>query len=107
MTERTPLQVGIDLRPIPLQMTDGSVFHFNPDPTKEFFATVARIKEDKPDEDRTDPAYWEFIDELRDVLGSQIVDPDDLKLWVKKAYSLAALNDISKTYSDGVLNRPM
>lgn len=106
MTGRTPLQVGIDLRPLPLQMQDGTVWSFNPDPGKEFFATVALIKEDKDDDDPTDPAYWDFIDQLREVLATQMTDDKERKEFLTRGYGLAALNSISKTYSDGVLGRP-
>jgi hypothetical protein len=107
MSERQPLQVGIDLRPIPLQMEDeaGTVWLFNPDPDKQFFATVARIK-DNDDDDQTDPAYWDYIDELREVIGSQILDETERTEFMAREYGLKALDAIAKTYSAGVSGRP-
>lgn len=99
--EREPVQVGIDLRPIPLRLTDGSVFSFNPDPDKQFFATVSRLKADRQKDDD-----WEFIDTLRDVLASQIVDEKQRAEFLKNNYGLAVLNDVAHTYSEEALDRP-
>lgn len=98
--ERTPIQVGIDLRPIPLQMSDGNIFRFDPDPGKQFFETVSRIRQERDGDDEAD---YSFIDDLRKILASQIVDPEERKAFTKRAYGLPALNDISKTYSRAVL----
>lgn len=99
--ERQPVQVGIDLRPIPLEMSDGTTYHFNPDPPKEFFAEVARIKnDDGPDDD------YEFVDSLRQVLAGQIVDETESQSFIERNFGLPALNAISSTYASAVLGRP-
>lgn len=100
MDERTPIQVGIDLRPIPLQVGE-NVYHFNPDPGGEFFATVARI-DTKPD-DSTD---WTFVEELRKVLASQIVDPAEKKAFLASRLGVGSLNAMSKVYAKTVFADP-
>lgn len=103
MTEdRKPIQVGIDLRPIPLELSDGTVFHFNPDPPKEFFQTVSQLKEDRNDDD----SDWEFIDTLRKTLADQVIGVGERKAFTARKFGLAALNKISTAYSEGVLGSP-
>lgn len=101
--ERTPVPVGIDLRPIPLEMSDGKTYHFNADPPKEFFATVARVKAEGRDSGVDD---YEFVDSLREVLLSQIVTDEDQEAYTEANYGLAALNALSKSYAKAVLGDP-
>ena len=100
MDERTPVQVGIDLRPIPLEMSDGKTYHFSADPDAEFFSTVSRIKGDR--EDETD---FGFVKVMRDALATQITVPAARTAFTKAKYGLAALNSLSESYTAAVLGK--
>jgi hypothetical protein len=112
MSERQPIMVGIDLRPIPLQMQDdeGTIYHFNPDPDTEFFAAVSRLKESKnktsDDPDSEDGDEYAFVDDLRATLRTQIVSEEDQKVYDNHHYGLTALDEIADTYAAAVLGRP-
>lgn len=107
--QREPVKVGIDLRPIPMEMSDGNIYHMNPDPPKEFYASVSRNKEERVAASNSeDPEVdeWEFIDALREILATQITTDEDKKTFAEANYGLAALNDLARAYSATVLGRP-
>lgn len=98
MDERQPVQVGIDLRPIPLVVGE-ETYHFNPDPDGAFFAAVARIRSDKTEN-------YEFVESLRKVMADQIVVPAEKKAFLARKLGLPGLNAVAKTYSAAVLADP-
>jgi hypothetical protein len=100
MDAREPVQVGIDLRPIPLVLGDDT-YHFNADPGGDFFSTVAQI-----DTQGKGSGDYGFIEELRKVLASQIVVPTEKKAFMAAKIGLPALNALSKTYARTVMSDP-
>lgn len=103
-SERTPVQVGIDLRPLPLRLDAETVFHFNPDPDKEFFSETQRLGKEMSDE--SNEGMWDAIDRMRDTLASQIVDENERKLFMDKKYGMAVLGAIASTYAEQVVALP-
>ncbi len=98
MDERAPIQVGIDLRPIPLVFGDDT-YHFNPDPGGDFFATVSRIRAERTDD-------FGFVDSLHKVLATEITVPAERKQFLARKIGLAGLNAIASAYAAAVLADP-
>ena len=98
MDERTPVQAGIDLRPIPIVFGDDT-YHFNPDPDGSFFATVSRIRAERDDD-------FAFVESLHKVLGTEITVPAERKAFLARKIGLAGLNAIAKAYAAAVLADP-
>lgn len=104
MAERKPIQIGVDLRPIPMALSDGETWMFHPDPGKSFFAEVSKIGKamQAGDESEVD---WEVIDNMRDSLISQLVDgrEDDFR---EKNYGLTVLGALAAAYAEEVVALP-
>lgn len=103
MEERKPVQVGVDLRPIPIELREGEKWYFNADPPKDFFALISNIGKAMQVEDDT---RWDAVDAMRDALAQQILDPAEAENFVSHNYGLAALSGIAKAYAETVVALP-
>lgn len=103
MEARQPVQVGVDLRPIPIRMTEDEVWYFNADPEKKFFSDIQQIGKRMQVEDDT---KWDAVDEMRDALAAQILETAERKEFLKRNYGLAALSGIAKAYAETVVAVP-
>jgi hypothetical protein len=103
MEERTPVQVGVDLRPIPLNLSDGESYPFNADPPKHFFSETERLAKEMQ-KDKVDK--WDVVDRMREVLADQIVDEERRAAFMKHEYGFAVLGSIAKTYAEQVVALP-
>lgn len=100
--QRKPIQIGIDLRPVPLEMSDGQVWHFNPDPAKDFFKQLAGIGKDLQKEG--DDLNWDVVDQIRDSLAKELTEGTDE--FLAKNYGLAVLSAIAAAYAESVVAIP-
>lgn len=105
MDERTPIQIGVDLRPLPLALSDGETWMFNPDPDKDFFAKIAKIGKDlQKVEGDTEDMDWGAIDEIRNTLAGQLTER--VEDFVARNYGLAVLSAMAAAYAESVVAIP-
>jgi hypothetical protein len=102
---RTPVQVGIDLRPVPLALSDGTVWNFNPDPDTSFFAKSQQLATQMQAEDGAEHME-QIINEMRTALADQIVDKAERDKFVKRGYGMAVLGALSAAYAEQVVALP-
>lgn len=98
MTDREPVQIGVDLRPLPLDI-GGEIWLFNPDPGKEFFAELA-IVENTDDEDAE-----AVIDAMYAALNKAIL-PEMLDDFVAKSFGLKVLTGIANALTKELTDLP-
>lgn len=102
--ERQVVQIGVDLRPVPLRLPgEEVVWLFNADPDVEFFSSLEKVGTvlDGEGEDR-----WEAVETMRKILLDALVDPQQQKDFTKRKYGLAALVGLSKAYVEQVVGTP-
>lgn len=104
-TARTPVQVGIDLRPVPLALSDGTVWNFNSDPDTSFFAKSQQLASQMQAEDGVEN-MTQIVDEMRQALAEQIVDPAERERFITRRYGMAVLGALSASYAEQVVALP-
>lgn len=99
--QRKPILIGIDLRPVPLEMSDGQIWYFNPDPAKDFFQRLSGIGKDLQKESELD---WDMIDQIRQSLAKELTQ--DADAFLSKNYGLAVLSALAAAYAETVVAIP-
>lgn len=102
--ERQVVQIGVDLRPVPLRLPgEEVVWLFNADPDVEFFASLEKVGTslEGDGEDR-----WESVNTMREILTSALVQPAQRKAFAERKYGLAGLMGLARAYTEQVVGTP-
>lgn len=102
-SEREPVDIGVDLRPLPLKVGE-EIWYFNPDPGKTFFgrlaATAAQLQNNQSEED-----VLEAMDELERLLIAELVRPGQKKSF-KGKYGLGVLSALAQKLPEAITGLP-
>lgn len=102
--ERAAIDIGVDLRPLPLKVGD-DIWLFNPDPGKEFFGALARAGA-RLENNRSEEDVNEGLDALRDILSAELTRADQVEEFISRNYGLAVLTALSRVYPEQVTGIP-
>lgn len=104
--DRQVVQVGVDLRPLPLGVGP-DVWMFDPDPAKEFFVRLSVLSKKMQAGADDDESRWDAIDGMRDLLADALIGgSDDRAAFIAKGYGMTALGGIAKAYAEQVAGVP-
>lgn len=97
--KRDVVKLGLDFRPIPVDVGDGIEWQFHPDPSPEQWSTLmdslkafTRIKDDEFSGDQFKEALAAFTRAMSEL----IVDESQREIWVEKNYGLGPQQAISE-----------
>lgn len=96
---RDVVKLGIDFRPIPVDLGDGIEWEFHPDPSPEqWTALVAAIREfGKFGEDNFGgPEFQASLEKFTEAMAEVLTNEEQKKLWREKRYGLGAQQAISQ-----------
>ena len=102
MTEevrRDVVKLGLDFRPVPVDLGDGIEWEFHPDPDPaQWSALLAALKEFTKfgDEDFGGEAFEGALSQLTAAMGNLIVSADQRKKWIAKRYGIGPQQAISQ-----------
>ena len=95
---RDVVSLGLDFRPIPVDLGDGVEWEFSPDPDpQQWSALVNALKgfSHFADDDFGGDAFESALSALTEAMANVLVDPKQKKKWVEKRYGLGAQQAIS------------
>lgn len=99
---REVVSIGLDFRPIPINVGDGKIWGFTPDPDKAQWGTLtgtlkvlSKFK-DISEEDAAQVDLSEAIDSLTGAVAALLADPEDVKAWKKRGYGLLAQQRVAR-----------
>lgn len=95
---RDVVQLGIDFRPIPVDLGDGIEWEFHPDPSpQQWSALVNALKGFTKfgDDDFGGEAFEKALSELTAAMAESLVDEKQKKEWIKKQYGIGPQQAIS------------
>lgn len=99
--DRSVVSIGLDFRPIPINIGDGVVWQFDPDPAPDVFdalvsglAHIGQVGTQMSKGETTSLAP--ALQELQKVIGQMLVDPKQQKDWATTSYGLHALNALAQ-----------
>lgn len=96
---RDVVKLGIDFRPIPVDLGDGIEWEFHPDPSPQQWSTlVAALKEFTKfeDDDFGGEAFEGALLNFTKAMSQLIVNEEQQKLWIEKGYGLGPQQAISE-----------
>lgn len=107
---REVVSIGIDFRPVPIDMGDGVIWNFDPDPSPDKWETLTRaltafggiedLDEQKPDPKALNSATSRLMPltaGLTDAIAGILVEPVQRKKFVTRAYSMFSLQRLANT----------
>lgn len=99
--QREVVSIGLDFRPIRLDVGDGQVWEFQPEPepaqfdrlisTMKSFSKIGEAMQDNGAQEESS-GMTNALDELRKALGALLVDQADRSKFMKQKYGLRSLN---------------
>lgn len=95
---RDVVQLGMDFRPIPVDLGDGIEWEFDPDPSpQQWSALVTALKgfSHFSDDDFGGEAFEKALSDLTDAMAGALVRDDQKKEWVEKRYGIGPQQAIS------------
>ena len=96
---RDVVKLGLDFRPIPVDVGDGIEWNFHPDPSPEQWSTLMdALKEFGRfgEEDFGGEAFKKALADFTKAMSLLIVDEDQRQAWVDKNYGLGPQQAISQ-----------
>lgn len=106
MDEREPILIGVDVRPLPLQVGP-DVWYFKSDVGKKFFAHAARMAEIKKKGNDTD--VIKVLDIMEDSLAAVLVPLDDRDQeaeFREKDYGIGVLTALTEKLTEELSDLP-
>lgn len=102
--ERQVVQIGVDLRPVPLRLPgEDVIWLFNADPDVDFFASMEKVGTALEGEGEN---RWESVETMRGILKDALVDSKQRKEFIDRKYGLAGLMGLAKAYTEQVVGNP-
>ena len=95
---RDVVSLGMDFRPIPVDLGDGIVWQFDPDPDPDQWSglvTALKGFTNFGDDDFGGAAFKKALSTLTSAMAAVLVDEDQKKEWVKKKYGIGPQQAIS------------
>lgn len=96
---RDVVKLGIDFRPIPVDLGDGIEWEFNPDPSPQQWSTLMdTLKEFMKfqDDDFGGESFKSALDNFTKSMSLLLVTEEQQKLWIEKGYGLGPQQAISE-----------
>lgn len=107
MDDRQPIQLGVDLRPLPLQMPgEDTIWLFDPDPGKSFFLRIAEAQKLLTSVEEDPDSYGTAFDTLTDAIAQGLVQKTQRAAFVKREYGLKSLTQILQELMKDVADLP-
>lgn len=111
---REVVSVGLDFRPIPIDIGDGKVWGFNPDPDPaeldnlmRALRAVGKAGKEVESVDGEGVEFEKVLRGLSEAIGQLIVDPEQKKEWLaKRSYGLGALSGLTSVLMEQVSGFP-
>lgn len=111
--ERTPeihretVSIGIDFRPVPVDMGDGTIWQFDPDPSPDKWDVLTQalgaFTEVQMDDKNPNPDDFKKVSgrlgpltvQLTEAIGGLLTEPMQRKQFTKRGYSMFALQRLA------------
>lgn len=98
--KREIVSIGLDFRPIPIDLGDGKVWEFHPDPDKTLFNNLVRALKNmgavgKAMQDGDSDDFEAALDTLAKAQGALLVKKTQRDEWAKADYGMAALSALA------------
>lgn len=96
---RDVVKLGLDFRPIPVDLGDGVEWEFHPDPTPEQWSSLVdalKVFTKFGDDDFGGEAFKNALANFTKAMSELIVDAEQQKKWIKKNYGLGPQQKISE-----------
>lgn len=96
---RDIVKIGIDFRPIPVDLGDGVEWEFTPDPSPPQWTILVDALQKFTkfnDEDFGGDAFVESLDGLTNAMAQFLISDEQKELWAEKAYGLGPQQAISQ-----------
>lgn len=100
---REVVKIGLDFRPIPIDLGDGKVWHFTSDPSTEQWAILTSalrkfsVFQGRTDEDILGSGEFEgVISGLTNALAEMLVDTDQKREWIDRGYGIGPQQRVSE-----------
>lgn len=96
---REVVKLGLDFRPIPVDLGDGIEWEFHPDPSPEQWSNLVNsLKEfTKFDEDDFGgDTFKNALGGFTEAMSKMLADPNQQSLWLEKGYGLGPQQAISE-----------
>lgn len=98
--DRSVVTLGVDYRPIPINLGDGVVWQFDPDPSPSKFNQLTKAvkalgpvgKKMSDAETEDDGTFERAMTGLKDALGALLLDKDQRKKWAERDYGFRSMN---------------
>jgi len=111
-TNREVVSIGIDFRPIPVDIGDGKIWNFDPDPAPDKwdnlnatlmkFQSLQNVDQDNIEELKLSP----LLTDLRKALGGLLADREQEKEWNKTTYGLMPLQSLAQRVMEQITGFP-
>lgn len=99
---RSVVKLGIDLRPIPVDVGDGKEWLFTSDPSAEQWSTLmsalkvfTKLKKDDAN-DNDESVFTEALGSFSKAMAAMLLDPVQQEEWIKRSYGLGPQQAISE-----------
>lgn len=108
---REAVKVGLDFRPVPIDLGDGNVWNFDPDPEPARFNDMMKAIRgvgasgkalEKNDEAADTNQLVTTMAALKDAVGACLVDDKQREKWSKKSYGLKTMTALVNAYSQEI-----
>lgn len=96
---RNVVKLGLDFRPVPVDLGDGIEWEFHPDPSpQQWSALMNALKQFTKfeDEDFGGEAFEKALEEFTKAMSQVLVRADQQREWVEKQYGLGPQQAISQ-----------
>lgn len=96
---RDTVKLGLDFRPIPVDVGDGVEWEFHPDPSSHQWSTLVNALKKFTkfeDEDFGGDAFEEALAGFTKAMSEMLVRSDQQKQWIEKNYGLGPQQAISE-----------
>ena len=96
---RDVVKLGLDFRPIPVDLGDGIEWEFHPDPTPEQWSSLVdalKVFTKFGDDDFGGEAFKNALADFTKAMSALIVDVKQQEKWIKKNYGLGPQQKISE-----------
>lgn len=98
--QREVVRIGLDFRPIPIDIGDGTVWEFTPDPSPEqWSALVNALQKFSALQDESALGGAEFettLNGFTKAMSTTLVDPEQREHWVERRYGLGPQQAVSE-----------
>lgn len=109
---REVVSVGIDFSPIPVDIGDGVIWKFHPDPDPAVWDNLQTVlmgfqqTQDVSDEDAAQVKIKPLLEKLHGALGQLLLDKEQKDKWAKTSYGLLPLQRLAQVIMEQLTGFP-